>query len=100
MAINPCFVLWIKIWITIIASINFVHGMKCEFCQKDFKVLSKHSWRCVNRVTSALPVVEKQTPTVSTTNQSSNTLTASNQQPPLDATDSATDSACVCSRKV
>ena len=33
---------------------RFVYGVKCEFCRKDFKVLSKilkfYLWRCKNRL--------------------------------------------------
>ena len=29
---------------------RFVYGVQCEFCRKDFKVLSKQFWRCKNRL--------------------------------------------------
>ena len=29
---------------------RIVFGVECEFCCKDFKVLSKHRWRCENRL--------------------------------------------------
>ena len=29
---------------------RFVYGVECEFCRKYLQVLSKHLWRCKNRL--------------------------------------------------
>ena len=36
---------------------RFVYWVECEFCRKDFKVLSKQLWRCKNRLQQNQPTV-------------------------------------------
>jgi len=46
----------------IIFILPLVHGMKCEFCAKDFTCLARHSWRCRAKITSSMPPVDTHAP--------------------------------------
>ena len=49
-----------RIWIHVgllIFILSTTHGMKCEFCNKEFTCLPRHTWRCRAKMTSSEPPV-------------------------------------------
>ena len=43
------------LWTTLIFASLFcaISATKCQYCNKDFKVVGRHEWRCKGRITSA-----------------------------------------------
>ena len=73
---------WYYLYITLILILVLVIknavGVTCQFCNKEFTHLSKHTWRCKSKITSITTVVTESTSRLLTSNES--LVTVSNNE--------------------
>ena len=47
-----CVEKWLYFYMVLLATLELCYSVQCEFCQKDFKSLGRHVWRCKAKLSS------------------------------------------------